>query len=416
MFSNSPIAFSKHLSYVHTGAFRTVETRHPKFSATGDFIDSSLLKGTMRVHNRILRLFFCQKSWWPLTHECGFFRADAHVLKWVLFVVGLLTLIGLAWHIGPERIVEAGAVLGPSAILMILVPSILMYGLDTLGWRFTLNQHIPSLPFGRLCAVRMAGEMVNMTTPTASVGGEPLKAFLLKSSGVPMEDGLASVVVSKATMTLAQVVYILLGMSLMAWILPSSEWAWSSALPMLGIFVSVGLLLFGVTVFVMIQRYGLFMSLLGLLRKLHIRLPYLEIREQKLLALDRSIQAFYTHNRPAFFRSTAIFFLGWVAEALEVYAILFFLGAPIDLQTALALDALATFIKGGTSFIPGSVGAQEGGNVLLLMTFGFSELTGILFALVRRFREVVWIGIGLICLAAMGWPKAHSTEASIKSH
>ena len=50
------------------------------------------------------------------------------------------------------------------------------------------------------------------------------------------------------------------------------------------------------------------------------------------------------------------------------------------------------------------------------MTFGFSELTGILFALVRRFREVVWIGIGLICLAAMGWPKAHSTEASIKSH
>ena len=132
--------------------------------------------------------------------------------------------------------------------------------------------------------------------------------------------------------------------------------------------------------------------------------------------LFRSVQAFYTHNRPAFFQSTGTFFLGWLTEALEVYAILFFLGAPIDIPTALAIDALATVIKGGTSFIPGSVGAQEGGNILLLVTFGFSVLTGILFALVRRFRELVWIGIGLICLATMGWPSWKIPEESVRGN
>jgi uncharacterized protein (TIRG00374 family) len=248
----------------------------------------------------------------------------------------------------------------------------------------------------------MAGEMVNMTTPTASVGGEPLKAYLLKQVGVPMKEGLASVVLAKTTMTLAQIFYILLGMSFAVWILPPFGPAGSATLSILATVVSVGLLLFGTVLFVVIQRRGLFISLLGLLRRWRIQIKYLETQEEKLLALDQSIQDFYTNNRPAFFQSTSTFFLGWLAEALEVYAILFFLGVPIDLTTALVIDAVSTFIKGSTSFIPGSIGAQEGGNVLLLIGFGYSELTGILFALVRRIRELIWIAIGLTCLAVVG--------------
>ena len=60
------------------------------------------------------------------------------------------------------------------------------------------------------------------------------------------------------------------------------------------------------------------------------------------------------------------------------------------------------FIKGGAFFIPGSLGAQDGGNLLLLKAFGYSDVTGMTFALLRRFRELVWIGIGLLCLATLG--------------
>jgi hypothetical protein len=37
----------------------------------------------------------------------------------------------------------------------------------------------------------------------------------------------------------------------------------------------------------------------------------------------------------------------------------------------------------------------------LLRAFGYSDVTGITFALLRRFRELAWIGIGLLCLAMM---------------
>ena len=37
-----------------------------------------------------------------------------------------------------------------------------------------------------------------------------------------------------------------------------------------------------------------------------------------------------------------------------------------------------------------------------MKAFGYSDVTGITFALLRRFRELIWIGIGLACLAVVG--------------
>ena len=97
-----------------------------------------------------------------------------------------------------------------------------------------------------------------------------------------------------------------------------------------------------------------------------------------------------------------LFFLGWMAEALEVYVIIYYLGGPAMALSAISIGALSVFIKGGTFFIPGSLGAQDGGNMLLLRAFGYSDVTGITFALLRRFRELVWIGLGLFCLTLVG--------------
>jgi hypothetical protein len=40
-------------------------------------------------------------------------------------------------------------------------------------------------------------------------------------------------------------------------------------------------------------------------------------------------------------------------------------------------------------------------------------VAGITFALLRRFREIVWIGIGLLCLALLdGWAVATQGDQS----
>ena len=73
-----------------------------------------------------------------------------------------------------------------------------MYVLEAYGWRVDARAHgTECIPFWSLLAIRTAGEVVNMTTPIAYAEENHLKAYLLKRYGVPMVDGLASVVIAK---------------------------------------------------------------------------------------------------------------------------------------------------------------------------------------------------------------------------
>lgn len=321
------------------------------------------------------------------------------VFRYLLLAAGLLTLSFLVWHIGPVHIYEAVARFGPGALVVMLIPSVVMYVLEAYGWKIVLGSTAERISFGKILSIRTAGEVVNMTTPTAYIGGEPLKAYLLQRHHIPMVEGLASVVIAKTIMTIAQVLFILIGIALAFWTLGA---AGSSLQMTAAALLSAALLSCGIAAFVLVQRRGLFTWLLETFRRVGLRMSFLEVRAEKLRSLDRTILDFYAHHQSAFYASTGLYLLGWLAEAVEVFVIISFLGGPASLLSAIAIGALSVLIKGGTFFIPGSLGAQDGGNLLLLRAFGYSDLTGMTFALLRRFRELVWIIIGLACLAILG--------------
>ncbi len=320
-------------------------------------------------------------------------------LKLILVAVGTLTLSLLVWHVGPAAIWDAAAQVGPLGLLLALLPSLVMYGLEAYGWVLTLGPSASGVSFLKVLAIRTAGEVVNMTTPSAYVGGEPLKAYLLTREGVPIVEGMASVVLAKTVMTVAQVLFILTGIGLAVWLVGHEHSATQVAAASL---VSAALLLFGVVGFIAVQRWGLFSGSLRLLQRARVRVGFLEARAAQLQELDHTIAAFYETDRLRFGLSTACFLGGWLCEAVEVWVMLALLGQPVTAAAAMAIGGLSSLVKGGTFFIPGSLGAQDGGNLLLVSAFGYSDLSGISFALLRRFREIVWIVIGLICLAALG--------------
>lgn len=333
------------------------------------------------------------------------------MLRYILLALGLIVLSLLVWHIGPANIYEAASRLGPAALLVILIPSVIMYSIEAYGWKVVLGRSAQGVPFWRLLTIRTAGEVVNMTTPTAYLGGEPLKAYLLKRYNVPMAEGAASVVIAKTTMTIAEVFYILTGIALAFWLLGTGN---SAGQTITAALLSVGLLVCSIAGFVFIQQRGLFASILSLVKKLGVRIRFLEAQEEHLRSIDQTIRNFYSHHQKAFYASMGIYFVGWMAESLEVFGIIYLLGGSVTVLSALSIGALAVFIKGGSFFIPGSLGAQDAGNLLLLQAFGYSDVTGITFALLRRFRELVWIAIGLLCLAVVG-KRGMSQEQRVES-
>lgn len=127
-------------------------------------------------------------------------------LKLALLLMGLAGFAFLLYKLDASAVYADIHMLGMWKFLIILIPYTIVFVLDTMGWRYALKELTPDLKFIGLFAARMAGESINCITPSAYLGGEPLKAYLLKTYNVSTIDGMASVVISRTIMTLAQVV------------------------------------------------------------------------------------------------------------------------------------------------------------------------------------------------------------------
>jgi len=78
--------------------------------------------------------------------------------------------------VGLEPVVQAFSTLSWWLLVVLVFPCVLGNLFDTLGWRFAFPRDRVS--FLTLWRARLAGEAVNTVTPTASVGGEAVKAWL----------------------------------------------------------------------------------------------------------------------------------------------------------------------------------------------------------------------------------------------
>lgn len=322
-------------------------------------------------------------------------------------VLGLLLFAAVIYGVGAAAVLEALKRLGWLTPL-IAVPYLASYLVDSLGWWWILRRDFdgsagnptPGPRLLQLFAIRAAGEAVNAITPTAHLGGEPLKAWLLHRRGLPLVPCLASVLVSKTALMLTQGAFVLLGL-----LIALHRWRSAISLPVAaGIGLLLGLLTFGVLIGM--QRRGLFGLLLGLSRRWSGREAFLASWEPDIRALDERLREFYGGRIRDFLICCSFHFLGWVAGSWEVYVVLWLLGSPVDFPSAFAIEALSGVAKLAAVLVPGSLGVQEGGQVLIFLAFGLTAPLGVTFGLLRRGREVLWIGFGLGVLVhrqALGW-------------
>jgi len=315
-------------------------------------------------------------------------------LKGALLLLGL-TLLGLIlWRVGPDAVVAALRPIGWGIPVLILA-YLPVWVLDTLGWKFAFPAEAPRVPLLRLLRIRLSGEAFNVLMPTLDLGGEAVKTLLLKREGVPTVQALASVVVAKTSLAVAEVFFLLagLGVAVRIFALPGS----------LQRGMGVALLLggTGLGIFILLQRRGLFGSLARLSRRLGLARRFWREQAPAVAGLDEALRAYYAHpGRGAL--SVGFHLLGWLAGVAEVALILWFLDLPVTAASALALEAGHQLARAAAFFIPAKLGAQEGGSLILFSALGFPAALGVAVSLLRRVRELTWVSLGLLLLLAGG--------------
>jgi hypothetical protein len=315
--------------------------------------------------------------------------ARRHAIELACLALGLGLLGVTLWQIGLAPLVGDLRILGwgLGAVLLVETLNVLF---NTWGWGFAFPAGERTVSNRRLVAARLAGDGVNYLTPSATVGGELLRVRLL-GPAVPIGLRWASVAVAKLGQTVAQAVFVLLGLAL---VLPALVAVSPSAAWLLGGGAAV---LVTVALAWLVGR-GLWVTLEGLCRRLGFYAWVPSAWAGPGRDLD-AVLARLGHGR--LILSLACFVAGWAVGAAEIYVILAWLGGPVDWQTALAVETGSVVIDGILFFVPGKVGTQEGGKVLLFALLGQNPARGLTVGVVRRVRELTYAGLGLLALGAL---------------
>jgi glycosyltransferase 2 family protein len=315
----------------------------------------------------------------------------------VLFLgLGLGLLIVLVTQIDLEKVKTYLHTMG-WAFPLIFLPYVVVYCCDTLGWKFAFGPSL-AVPFHTLFLTRVGGEAINNITPFAYLGGEPVKAHVLTRFQIPIIHGMAASIIAKLLISISQFLFVILGgMLALSYLVTHPEVLW----PLVAITFLAGAFLTGLSYGL---RVGLFSILFGVLDHWRLTPSFMERWREQLRQLDETIGGFARRHPSYLMLSLGLHFMGWVLGSLEVVAIFYAVGIPIRIAEAIAIEALASVVKAVAFFIPGSLGIQDGGNVLLLAVFGYPSSFGLTFSLVRRMRELLWIGMGLLVLLRhYGW-------------
>ncbi len=305
----------------------------------------------------------------------------------LLLSIGLGIFIYLIHRVGWSTIAMQFHMLHWKFLILFLVYA-LVYALDTLGWKFSFKTNVCPVSFWRLYWVRVAGEAVNNTTPTGYMGGEPVKASLLKRDGLSTPESLASLVVAKTTMTLSEILFIVIGL-IFAFVNFPIPFHLRLALILVLVLLTVLVLLF-----LFFQDKGLFSGIAKGLMHLNVGKSFFSKIMHRIHELELHIAHFYGKDKKRFMLSFFFHFLGWWAGVLEIYLILYFLHIPFNFQDALIIETLHQMIRGLAFIVPANIGTQEGGSFFIFTLLGFNSALGVSVSLIRRIRELSWAAIG----------------------
>ncbi len=312
------------------------------------------------------------------------------ILTYLLLAAGVLLLAALLLHYGAGEVL-AGAAAAGWGLAWVVAYRALPLAANAQGWR-VLFTTVPPPRFLPVLRMRWIGEAVNSLLPVAQVGGDVVRARLAVGLGVRGVEAGAATVVDFTVGLITQLFFTVVGVVLLA----QTRGERADARTWLGGLVVAAAVIAALWAAQHLELFGRATRLGGLL----LRSAAWEKLAGEAAALDAQVKALYTRHRATATCATWRM-AGWLLQTGETWLALYFLGAPASLAAALVLESLTAAVRSGAFAVPGAVGVQEGGFVLLGPLVGVPAETALALALVKRFRELVVGAAGLAAWTAV---------------
>ncbi len=314
----------------------------------------------------------------------------------ISILVGISLFIGVFLHIGIAEIWQTIIDFSFVKWFLILALYFISFFVTLYRWQLILRSQGFPVKMKQIFPAKIVGFSVDYLTPSPNVGGEAIRAMVLKkSTGISMSQGLASIVIDKIMdfsyalpFLLFSIIYVLIKFDL-TWKLVSGLLIVSLTFIFLIIFFY----------FRTLKHQDFFGSIIRFLRLDRLKLmqkAILVIKEFELVIID-----FFHKDKNTLFKGLALSVIGGATTLFSMWLIIYFLGFTISFLDIILISTLTviTFLLP----IPGSFGSTETGEALVFNLLGLPAGKGVAFSLVFRSIDLIKALIGIFYLSNFGF-------------
>jgi len=303
-------------------------------------------------------------------------------------IIGIIIIIFLFWYIKVDEIIKAFSHFSLINLVLFITISIAIMISLTLKWSIILKSQGYKVPFLKLFVYKLAGFGVSYVTPAAHMGGEPIRAYLLKNNhNIEFKKALSSVVIDKSIelslngfFACITIIFILFTFTI-----PEK----TAIIMILSSFAMIGAIysFYHLT----ITEKGFFTTCFRLLKlnKWKLTKKY----EKDIKGMEFHLIQFFKYNKKGFKNASLTFILTWVLMFFEYKLALLLLGYNASFAAifiVFSLVGLAYIIP-----VPAALGALEFGQSSASAILGVSSGIGLALSIVIRGRDMIWVFLGL---------------------
>jgi glycosyltransferase 2 family protein len=306
-------------------------------------------------------------------------------LRALLIVAGVALLFYLIWRIGFEAVLANISRFGPWFAAIIPVGALWLF-LQACAWSVIQNAFFRKVPFLSLFRIKIIGDALNVLLPSASLGGEAARAFLLKKA-VPLKEGIPGIVFDKTIEFAASNVFLTTGLLLGSLFVRLPDGLLAPTI------VCLAATTVGVVLLVVFSVRGVCATLARLTGRFPRARRWVEGRREHLEALDENLRLLYRKGHLKTAAALGLHFLARLAGSMEVFIILKVLGVPVGPLPAVFIYSVIVIINTVFFILPGQWGITESASTLLLQALGQPAAVGLSLGVIRRIRKIVFVGL-----------------------
>ena len=254
--------------------------------------------------------------------------------------------------------------------------------LDAMAW-WVLFPETDRPRWYNLLWMRWVGESISNLVPSAAVGGDIVRARLATISGVPLPIAAASVIVDITLGVFTQIGFTLLGLVLLVSVTGQTSFVGPTLLgAVIGISAIAG--------FYYEQRLGMF-RVVGVIISRLVNSSDWHSLVQSGDTLDQAVRTLYARRRGVV-ACCAWTIVSLIGSSGEIWIALHAIGVHATIINAIILQSVALTVRSAFFIVPGALGVQEGGYLVVGNLLGIPGETAFAVSLIARMRDLA-VGI-----------------------